>query len=215
MARILIVEDHPIVRQGMKLVLQADPSVMVCGEASGVTEARSTFRETQPDLVVVDLSLEDGSGLELVKELVATRPGTRILVHSAHDETMYAERALRAGAMGFVSKSSPPGTLREAARRVLAGHVYVSERMTDRLLGQNTLRVDATDSPSPLKGLSDRELEVLTLIGRGSTTKEIATHLDLSPKTIESHRENLKSKLALRNATELVQYAVRWALDEA
>ena len=209
--RILIVDDHPIVRAGYSLLITRQPDLAICGEAETAGEALRLAREEEPDLAIIDLTLKGGSGLELCKQLAHAAPELRMLVISAHDEQLYADRALRCGARGFINKEEATTKLIEAIRTVLAGKVWLSSQMTDRLLA----RVGSGGSPSasPIESLSDRELEVFELIGQGHTTHEIAARLHLSPKTVESYRENLKRKLNLRNSTELTQHAVQWVLE--
>jgi DNA-binding NarL/FixJ family response regulator len=209
--RVLIVDDHPIVREGIAAVINREHDLEVCGQAGGLAEAMRLHRETHPDIVVADVSLADGNGLELVKELVAQDAQAKVLVQSMHEESLYAERSLRAGARGYINKEEAPLQLVNAIRHVLHGRVYLSSRMTDRLLNRSLRGVDA--DRSPIETLSDRELEVFEQIGRGMTTRRIAQNLYLSPKTIETYRENIKTKLSLRNATELTQHAVQWVLD--
>lgn len=212
-ARILIVDDHPIVRRGLTQLIRRESDLTICGEAEGLSQALQSFRELQPDLIIADVSLQNGSGIELVKELIAQRPGIRILVCSMHRESLYAQRALRAGAKGYVNKDQATAELVTAIRRVLAGGVYLSERMTDCLIGQTIGNGEACDAVNPIESLSDRELEVFEQIGRGGTTKGIADRLYLSPKTIETYRENIKSKLKLRNGAELTRRAMEWVLE--
>jgi DNA-binding NarL/FixJ family response regulator len=212
MTRVLLVDDHPIVRQGMRMMVETERGFLVCGEANGMAQAMKLYRETKPDVIVADVSLEDGSGIELVKEVVAHDPQMKVLVCSMHDETLFAERALNAGAKGYINKDEATERLIAAIRRVAEGHVYLSERMTDRLL---TRQIGAGDAPprTSIESLSDRELEVFEQIGHGITTRQIAEKLHLSPKTIETYRENIKHKLNLANATELTQHAVQWVLE--
>lgn len=212
--RILLVDDHPIVRRGLAALINAEADLEVCGEAEGLSQTMRQFRETRPDLLVVDLSLENGSGLEVIKELIAQDSGVGILVSSMHDETLYAERALRAGARGYVNKDQPTRIILAAIRRVLDGSVYLSEQMTQRLLCRNLGESGIPDS-SPVESLSDRELEVFERIGHGETTRQIAERLHLSPKTIETYREHIKVKLNLNSATELSRHAVMWVLDHS
>jgi len=209
--RVLIVDDHPIVREGIAAVINRERDMEVCGQAGGLAEAMRLHREEKPDIVVADVSLADGNGLELVKELVAQNADVKVLVQSMHEESLYAERSLRAGARGYINKEEAPTQLITAIRQVLKGRVYLSTRMTDRLLNRSVRGVEA--DRSPIESLSDRELEVFEQIGRGMTTRRIAQNLYLSPKTIETYRENIKTKLSLLNATELTQHAVQWVLD--
>lgn len=211
--RVMIVDDHPIVREGLRLLINAEPDLTVSGQAEGLSQAMRTFHDTRPDLVIVDLSLENGSGIELIKELVSIQPSVRVLVCSMHDELLFAERALRAGAKGYINKDEPPQRMISAIRRVLDGRMYLSEEMTDRMLFRSVGGNELSEE-SPISTLSDRELEVFEQIGRGVTTRLIAEKLHLSPKTVETYRENIKAKLNLANATELTQHAVQWVLEK-
>ncbi|MEQ9411767.1 MAG: response regulator transcription factor [Fuerstiella sp.] len=213
MHRVLIVDDHPLVRQGLSDSLNRTEDLCVCGEAEGLMSALTVVRETNPALVTIDLGLTDGSGLELIKEIKAVHPEVRILVLSMQDESLYAERCLRAGADGFIGKDEPPERILAAIRTVLAGRVHVSPEQASRML--NRAIRGRKESTSPLDLLTDRELEVFSLIGNGLTTRQIAEKLDLSPKTIESYRENIKSKLDLENAIRLQQRAVQWVIEKA
>ncbi len=212
-SRVLIVDDQPIIRRGFALLLQGQADLELCGEAANQKEAFLAYSQCRPDLIVVDITLREGNGLELAKDLVALDPQVKILMCSIHDETLYAERALRAGAKGYISKNAEPDILLAAMRRILDGQVYLSERMRDRMLVRLSGGNGVEWKASPMDSLSDRELEVFEEIGYGSTTREIASKLDLSPKTIETYRENLKQKLNLQNATELTQHAVKWTLE--
>jgi DNA-binding NarL/FixJ family response regulator len=212
--RILIVDDHPIVRQGLRMTIEGEADFTICGEAEGLSQAMLMYRETKPDVIIADVSLENGSGIELVKELISQDEGVKVLVCSMHEETLFAERALRAGAKGYINKEQATEKLIVALRRVASGHVYLSEQMTDRML---TRQVGAGDEPprSAIETLSDRELEVFERIGHGVATRQIAEKLHLSPKTVETYRENIKHKLNLSNATELTQHAVQWVLENS
>lgn len=210
--RVLVVDDHPIVRMGVVRTINSEPHLTVCGEAEGMSQALRAVRELQPQLLISDISLTNGSGLELAKELQAARSEVKVLIYSMHDEELYAERVLRAGAKGYVNKSEPSSVLRSAIQRVLDGGVHLSPKMTDRVLNQrlgNPLDADG----SPLTQLSDRELEVFEQIGRGITTRLAAERLHLSPKTIETYREGIKAKLNFRNSTELTRHAIQWVLE--
>lgn len=211
--RILVVDDHPVVRQGLRSLLDRCSDLEICGEADGEETGIQEFNRLSPDFVVSDLSLNDGSGIELIKELLALRPSVKILVWSMHDEMLFAERVLRAGAKGYVNKGDDIEHVIEAIRRILDGKIYVSDRVTDRLLCRTIGTTDGEDI-SPIESLSDRELEVFEEIGRGATTRQIAKKLELSPKTVETYRENIKSKLNLANAAELTRHAVQWVLED-
>ena len=208
---VLIVDDHPIVRRGLADMIACQPDLEVCGEAADVAEAMRQVDLSHPDVVIVDLSLRGGHGIELIEQIRARDDHTRMLVSSMHDETLFAERALRAGAMGYITKQEPTENLLEAIRQVLRGEVYLSPRMTGRLL--RGLRDGASIQQDPIRSLSNRELQVFEMIGQGMTTQQIARTLGLSPKTIETHREKLKDKLSLRNSAELNRRAVQWVLE--
>jgi DNA-binding NarL/FixJ family response regulator len=210
-ARVLLVDDHPIVRQGLAQLINASPDLAVCAEASTGREALDLVDSAKPDIVIVDISLEDRNGVELIKDIVARREGLACVALSMYDEAMYALRVLRAGGRGYVMKQEVPKKVLAAIRQVLAGHVYLSEKMSTRLVDQ-LVQTGASESP-PTSELSDRELEVLTLIGRGQSTREIAEKLFLSVKTVEAHRERIKEKLKLKNGAELLRYAMQFTLD--
>ncbi|MDX1421370.1 MAG: response regulator transcription factor [Rubricoccaceae bacterium] len=211
--RLLIVDDHPLMRKGLALTLDAEPDFEVAGQAADADEALRLFDELAPDLVLVDVSLPGMSGLELVKHLVAREPDVKALVVSRHDEALYAERAVRAGAKGYISKLDADDNIVDAVRHVLRGGIYMSEELKDRLLfGAAIGRKDPLQSP--LEVLSDRELEVFEMTGRGLPTREIAERLHLSVKTVESYRARIKTKLNLETGTELMQHAVRWVEGE-
>jgi DNA-binding NarL/FixJ family response regulator len=206
---VFIVDDHPIVRQGLAQLIEQEPDLRVCGEAADVREARAALSRVRPDVVILDLSLRDSDGLELIKDIRNKYEGLPVLVLSMHDENIYAERLLSSGANGYIMKQAAGDLLITALRRVLSGGVYVSERigacMIERLAVSG--RKHATD---PIDRLSNREIQVLNLIGRGKTTREIAQDLNLSIKTIESHRQRIKKKLSLDTSPRLVQFAVNW-----
>jgi DNA-binding NarL/FixJ family response regulator len=210
--RVVIVDDHPVVRLGLRQLLENEPDLELCGEAEGAAEALSVIEETRPDLVVIDISLKNGSGLSLVKQITAQDRTIKTLVSSMHDEALFAERALRAGAMGFINKEEAIDQMVSAMRRVLAGSIYLSPGMTDRVL-QSIARGELEGGKVTLEQLSDRELEVFELIGKGLTTRQAADHLNLSVKTIETYRENIKTKLNLENNNELICRAAQWIVD--
>jgi DNA-binding NarL/FixJ family response regulator len=209
-ARIALVDDHPLVRDGLNARIGAEPDLEVCGEADDPESALALIRERQPDLVIIDVALRHGSGLDLIKTLSALGNGPRILVVSAYDEELFAERMLRAGAHGYVNKQELHGSVLEAIRAVLAGEIYLSAALAQRLASQ---AVAGRRSTQGLEVLSDRELQIFELIGRGSGTRAIAAQLHLSVHTIESHREHIRAKLNLRNGTELLRRAVLWTLE--
>ena len=209
--KVFLVDDHPIVRQGLALFIEREPDLMVCGEAEDATSALQAIRESAPDFVILDISLNGPDGLELLKTLRVRYPNLPALVLSMHDESVYAERALRAGANGYIMKQEAADKVITAIRHILGGDVYLSDRLTKQMLQQF---VNGTISPrDPLAKLSDRELEVFRLIGAGHGTRQIADELHVSTKTVESYQAHIKEKLALRNARELVQYAVEWSLN--
>jgi DNA-binding NarL/FixJ family response regulator len=206
-AKVLIVDDHELVRRGLVEMIDREADLAVCGEAADAPTAMSRIREQEPDIVVADITLAHGDGLELVKQVQAAYPQVRVLVLSMHDEQLYAERAIRAGAMGYVSKNEPAEAIVEAVRSILHGRVHVSERFANRVVQRMAVQGGADES-TPLDTLSDREVEVLTLLGDGLSTRAVAEHLHLSTKTIHTYREHLKAKLGLDSASELVRYAV-------
>ena len=212
-ATVLIVDDHPIVRQGLVQLLNGDPEFVVCGEADSARKAMAAIPELKPDLAVVDVTLQGTNGIELIKNIVAQWPELPILVLSMHDESLYAERALRAGAKGYVMKQEATEKLTGALRRILNGQIYVSEKLADKMM-RKAIDGKSVQDTSPVAILSDRELEVLQLLGQGHGTRQIAEDLNLSVKTIESHRAHIKEKLNLKTAPEMVRFAVQWVNQE-
>jgi DNA-binding NarL/FixJ family response regulator len=210
--RILIVDDHPLVREGLIGLISAQPDFEICGEASGVAEARELVELNAPDVAIIDLTLQDGNGIELIKELKEKWAALKLLVLSMHEESLFAERALRAGAAGYVHKHEASRTIVQAVRTVLEGRLYLSQRLTQRML-KRAVRPGGDTDRSPIERLSDREMEVFELLGDGLTSRQIATRLQLSPKTVETHREHIKDKLELKNSTELTKHAVQWVLE--
>lgn len=210
--RVLIVDDHPFLRQGVALSIQTATDLEVCGEAPDSTTAIRLEEETRPDVVVTDLTLPDKSGLELIHILHERRPGLNILVLSMHEEDLYAERCLRAGAKGYLMKSKAPDHLVNAIREVAAGRIYVSGNLAQRLLQILTQPATAPtpERPDSLKELSNREFEVFELIGRGKTAKEIAHMLGISSKTVDVHRVRIRDKLNIQTNPDLIHHAVRW-----
>jgi DNA-binding NarL/FixJ family response regulator len=207
--RILIVDDHPIVREGLVQQFNREPDLVVCAQSGNAAQAISAVVEHQPDLVLVDLNLPGRGGLELIRDLRALRPKLPMLVLSMHDEAVFAERVLRAGGRGYVSKEAAGEQLLKAVRRVLAGEIYVSHTVSTRLLDSLSGRPSAR-TVSPVEQLTDRELEVFTLIGMARETKEIARRLNVSGKTVEAHRAAIKRKLKLKTGPELTRHAVLW-----
>lgn len=210
--RILIVDDHPLVRQGLIGLISTQPDFEVCGEASGISEAKKVAAESQPDVAIIDLTLEDGSGIDLLKDLRVTHPDLKLIVLTMHDELVFAERALRAGALGYVNKQEVSRTIISAIREILAGNLYLSQRTTERMV-RLAVGAQSRAAESPISRLTDREVEVFEMIGRGLTSRQIAAKLDLSPKTIDAHRERIKQKLELKNVTELTKHAIQWILE--
>lgn len=208
--KILIIDDHPIFCLGMSELINKEKDLEVCGSIETMKKAEGAINELKPDLVIVDISLKDGNGIELVQDLKKQYENLPMLMLSMYDESLYAERALLAGASGYIMKQEAIPQVVEAIRKVLGGDIYASinvkEKVFKRLTNQNT-----SDSKSPLDILTNRELEVLRLIGDGYSTKEIAERLHLSIKTIGTYRENLKEKLKLKHFTELVKFAVHWS----
>lgn len=209
-ARILIVDDHPIVREGLCMRLSSQVDLLVCGEAASVDEALACCHKERPDLITVDITLGRDSGLDLIRRLNSQGYTGRILVLSAHEDTLYAERALKAGAHGYIGKSEAQNDILKAVRLVLEGGCYLSLSMSRQLIGQ---AVTTSSRPaSPLGTLTTREFQVFELIGQGLSAKAIASRLHLSPNTIDSHREKIKAKLCLYSGLELQHAAMRWCL---
>ncbi len=207
--RILIVDDHPMMRQGLAQLINGEPELAVSWEAESAGQALDMVLAHSPDLVLADISLPDKNGLELIKDIRAVRPTTAILVVSMHDEGLYADRVLRAGGRGYIMKQEGGKQLLVAIRQVLNGQIYVSGKMSEKIVEIfSKHRSDSDDSPATQ--LSDREFEVFQLIGGGKGTREIAEKLHLSVKTVEVHRANIKKKLKLKSATELIRQAVQW-----
>lgn len=209
--RILVVDDHPIVRRGLREMVDDEPDLEVCGEAEDAAEALRQVAATDPDVVIVDLTLKAGHGLELIQQIHARHARVKMLVSSMHDESLFAERALRAGALGYINKQESPEKIIDAVRQVLRGEIYLSPRMANRLL--HRIADGGPLEKSPIESLSDRELEVFEMIGQGLSTKQIAAKLTLSHKTIETHREKIKTKLNLTNSTQLNRHATQWVLE--
>jgi DNA-binding NarL/FixJ family response regulator len=211
--RVLIVDDHPMMRQGLAQLIDNEPDLKVVAEADTGGQGLDIVVAEKLDLAVLDISLPDKNGLELIKDIRSVKPELPILIMSMHDEALYAERVLRAGARGYIMKQEGGKKLLQAIRQVLIGQIYVSEKMSARILETFSGRRPG-ESASPVTRLSDREFEVFQLIGQGKGTKEIAQHLNLSVKTVEVHRAKIKEKLSLITATDLVRYAVRWSEAE-
>jgi DNA-binding NarL/FixJ family response regulator len=211
--KVLLVDDHPIVREGLALLINREPDLAVCADAEESNAALEAIHSLRPDLVIVDISLPGRDGLELLKMIRAKDPQMSVLILYMHGETTYAERALRAGANGYIMKQEATDKVLVAIRRILNREIYVSEQIANRLL-RHLAGARDTDERSPLDGLSDRELEVFRRMGEGQSTRQIAEELHLSVKTIETHQARLKEKLSLRTSRELVQYAIECVLAE-
>ena len=212
MIRVFVIDDHPIVRHGFAQLLSAEPDLELCGQAAEAHSALAAITAAEPGVVIVDVSLGDASGIDLIGEIKQRLPRAAVLVVSMHDEQLYAERSLRAGAAGYVMKHEAAGASVRAIRTVAAGGIFVSETMSAHLLQRLAARGRPGD-PSGLGTLSNRELHVLELIGRGLGTREIAEILHISIKTVESYRARLKEKMNLRSGVELTRFAVQWATD--
>jgi DNA-binding NarL/FixJ family response regulator len=207
---IAIVDDHPLVREGLAARISAQPDMEVCGEADDIESALELVVTKRPALVIVDIALRDGHGIDLIKRIVAAGVQTRMLVVSAYDESLFAERALRAGALGYINKQELQGKVVEALRTVLRGERYLSTAMAQRLIAQ---AIGSKAAQGGTEALTDRELQIFQLVGRGKSTREIANELNVSVHTIDSHREHIRAKLDLRSGTELIQRAVQWHIE--
>jgi len=210
MTGVLIVDDHPLVRDQLRAVIESQPDLRVCGEAENPQHALEVVTAARPDLAIVDLTLKGGSGLDLIKEMQERSPKLLILVVSMHDESLYAERAIHAGARGYITKQEATRKILQAIRQVLAGELYLSEKMASKVLTK-AIGGGETGRGSSIEHLTNRELQVFKLIGRGRTTRQIADELHLDSKTIETYRSRIKLKLNLKDATELLQEAILWA----
>lgn len=215
-AKIFIVDDHPVLRQGLAQLINQEEDMITVGEAGDAATAMQGIDKIKPDLVLMDISLEGTSGIELTKNLLAKQPNLRVLVISMYDESVYVDRALQAGAKGYLMKREVTDHITSAIRKVLGGEIYVSDRWKEKLAQQYAVRKTKgkTDEDFSSQKLSDRQLEVLQLIGQGYSTKKIAETLHISVKTVESHYATIKVKLDLENSNELIQYAVKWCLSE-
>jgi len=213
-AKILIVEDHPAAREGLAMRIGSQPDLMVCGEAADLAEALHLIATTDPDVVIVDISLKSGNGIDLIKRIKARHNSARMLVWSMHNENLFAERALRVGASGYISKEHATEKIVEAIRHVLDGKLYLSEQLANRLM-HLAIGDTAVLERSTLEGLSDREIEVFQLIGQGYGTTQMAAKMRLSPKTVETYRARIKEKMNLGTSLELVQTAIKWTLENS
>ncbi len=207
--KILLVDDHPLVREWLANLINEQTDLQICGEAVNAPEAFALIGTARPDIAIVDLSLEGGSGIELLKNIRAAYPAVAAIVLSMHDEALYAERALRAGARGYIMKREATKKILQAIRAVLAGKIYVSEKITAQM-AEKFLEGHSATVESPVQQLSDRELEVFQLLGRGYTTRQIAEHLHIGFKTVQADCARIKEKLNLTNVTELLREAIRW-----
>jgi DNA-binding NarL/FixJ family response regulator len=207
--RIYLVDDHALIRRGLATLIQAETDMELCGEAEDAANGLKEIIKLQPDLVIADISLKGNSGLELIKNIRAFNPKIQVMVLSMHHESIYALRVLKAGARAYVMKQDVVNKVIEAIRRIRNGHLYVSDDVASQMLNR-LVDGDSSDNASPVAGLSDRELEIVNLIGNGLLTREIASRLHVSVKTVETHRAHIKEKLNLRNGTQLVQFCVRW-----
>jgi DNA-binding NarL/FixJ family response regulator len=212
-SKIFIVDDHPLMCEGLRVRLQTEPDLLVCGEAADGPEALALLETTAADLVIIDLTLKTSHGLDLIKQIKCRHSGMRTLVLTAYDESLYAERALRAGALGYVNKQEVHETIVQAIRTVLEGRLYLSPTMTQRLMASAVGREDRLLTDDPVACLSNRELQVFRLIGQGHSTGVIAKQLQVSVHTIESYRENIRHKLQLANGSALMRRAVQWVLE--
>ena len=207
--RILIVDDHPLVRQGIRMLLSGQADFAVSGEAVSAHEALEIMRHDPPDAAIVDLTLKESSGLDLIKDMQIRHPRVMVLVVSMRDEGFYAERVLRAGARGYVTKEEGPDEILRGLRRILNGQIHVSDRVASKVM-QKIIAGSGGQAGNPLDSLTDRELQVFELIGNGLPTREIARGLHISTKTVDSHREHIKEKLHLASASELLRHAIQW-----
>jgi DNA-binding NarL/FixJ family response regulator len=207
---VAIVDDHPLVREGLAARISAQPDMEVCGEAADIESALELIVTKRPSVAIVDIALRNGHGIDLIKRIVAAGVNTRMLVVSAYDESFFAERALRAGALGYINKQELQGQVVEALRTVLRGERYLSAAMAQRLIAQ---AIGSRVAHGGTETLTDRELQIFQLIGRGKSTREIAQELNVSVHTIDSHREHIRAKLDLHNGTELIQRAVQWHIE--
>jgi DNA-binding NarL/FixJ family response regulator len=212
--RVLLVDDHPTMREGLIRVIEREADMMVCGEAESIQRALEVVETSKPDIAIVDISLAGQNGIELIKDLKVRHPRLPVLVHSMHDESVYAERSLRAGAKGYISKKEPPQKLLQAIRDVLQGEISLSATMTRQIL--HAVGADRADrKTSPFRELSDREFEVFELTGQGLGTKEIAGTLHLSEKTVQAHRDHIRQKLHLPDGRSLTGFAIRWVESQS
>ena len=212
--KVLVVDDHPLVRERVAELINQEPDLVVCGEAEDARKALTVVADTRPDIAIVDITLKDSYGIELIKQLKELYPDLPTLVLSMHDESLYGERALRAGARGYLTKQEATKKVIDAIRRILRGEVYVSEKLAGSLVRKVAGRNHQAAGGSPLDVLTDREVEVFQLLGQGSTVKEVAQRLLVSAKTVEAHREHIKQKLNFNTSNQLLRFAIQYALQE-
>jgi DNA-binding NarL/FixJ family response regulator len=212
-SRIFIVDDHAMFREGLCQLLDREPDLTVCGEAAEADEALKKLPEAKPDLVIVDISLPNSSGIELIKAIRSQFEELPVLVVSMHDESLYAERAMRAGAMGYVMKQEPSKTVKTAVRKVLGGDIHLSEKMASSLIAR-FMRGSPGRAPSPLETLSDRELQVFRKLGEGKRVREIAGELGVTIATVNWFRNQIKEKLGLKNSTDVMLHAIQWVQED-
>ena len=212
MPKVLIVDDHPVTRDGLAIRIEREPDMEICGEAADIADALNVIESTSPHIAIIDVSLATGSGIELVKEIKVRFPNVRMLVWSMYDESLYAERAIQAGALGYINKKNVRETIIEAIRTVLAGDVYLSPEYSSKVLNRLT-QGGSVESKLPSQMLTDRELEAFSLIGKGLTTAEIAKRMKLAQSTVETYRSRIKEKLNLKHAAELVREATVWVMN--
>jgi len=212
-SRVILVDDHAMFREGMRQLIEREPDLTVCGDVADADEAMREIRQKKPDLVIADISLSGTTGIDLIKNIKAEFPDLPVLVVSMHEESLYAERALRAGAMGYVMKQEPAKTVKVAIRKVLGGDIHLSEKMSTTMLAKFMLGSRTNQPVSPIESLSDRELEVFRMLGEGKATRQIAEELNLTITTINSFRNRIKEKLNLKNSTELILHAVQWVRE--
>ena len=212
-SRVFLVDDHAMFREGMRQLIEREPDLTVCGDVADADEAMREIREKKPDLVIADISLSGTTGIDLIKNIKAEFEDLPVLVVSMHEESLYAERALRAGAMGYVMKQEPAKAVKLAIRKVLGGDIHLSDKMSATMLAKFMLGSRTNQPESPIEKLSDRELEVFRMLGEGKATRQIAEELNLTITTINSFRNRIKEKLNLKNSTELILHAVQWVRE--